>query len=399
MPSIQPPLSEFSVINKQGGALLLYGYEPSGHAAAAEAIQEQFKITYSNLFPINRVNISSDLHPILGPAIAKTYLKIIQKTPALWEYLYDNRKIAEMAEELRKIYLFLGGSKLRNKIRASNPDLIICTHALPCGVIASEKQRGNVTTPLVAVLTDFAIHTYWIHTQVDLYLVPTPHFIAPLMERGVPEHKIQATGIPIHPNFQEPTDPEAIRKKLGFSSDPVLFLSGGSKGMGSIEQIIEVLLHKIPKAQILIPCATNKKLLQTLQLKYAKHPQIQSYPFLSPSQMKELLYASDLLIGKAGGMTLAEALSVGLPMVFLDPLPGQEDRNADFLVQQKTAIKVQDISHLGETISALLRQSDSLEKMRYHAKLLGCPNSTQKAQITIAQKIKIPSLLDSATKI
>ncbi|MBI4052357.1 MAG: hypothetical protein HY400_07610 [Elusimicrobia bacterium] len=374
--------------------LFLYGYEPSGHATAAHALEEQFRIS-SPSDQTHCINLSSDVHPILGPAVAKAYLKIIQKTPTLWEYLYDNQKVAEVTEDLKELFFFLGGGKLRNQIRKINPDVIVCTHALSCNIIAFEKEKGNISCPIVAVLTDFAVHTYWIHPQVDMYLVPASDTANQLTERRIPEEKIRITGMPIPPTFQKPMPPEIAKQKWDIpSSSSTLLISGGSKGLGSLEQMTEILAQKLPLAQILVSCGNNHQLLKNLKTSFNKASSVRVFPYLPIESFKELMCAADLLIGKAGGLTISQALALGKPILLFQPIPGQEEGNTEFLLRNDAATQAKNLTQLVEMAQALLNQKTRLERMSERASALGNPTSSHQSQEAILQLLQrlTPSL-------
>ena len=322
---------------------------------------------------VESVNLSSDLHPVLGPIVARAYFYLIQKLPGLWAYLYDNRAVAELVGRLRRFYLFLEGGKLRRRIRELSPDVIVCTHALSFFSIASEKELGHVSPPLVGVVTDFAVHAYWTRFPCELIIVPAEGLAQEL-------RSVATTGIPIHPIFEEPLAQSGARQRLGLQDAPrVLLLSGGSKAIGDLARAAGALLGAPQAPALLVACGNNDALRQELEKRYPAHPRLHLYGLLEPAQMRELLYAADLAVGKAGGVSCAEALAAGLASVFLHPIPGQEERNVDYLTREGAALRARDVGDAVEKTIALLDDPPLLESMSRRAKALGRPGAAREA--------------------
>lgn len=268
--------------------------------------------------------------------------------------------------------------RLKREILARSPDVVVCTHALSLFSIASEKESGHLDCRIAAVVTDFGIHTYWKRSKADLCLVPTEE-LAGEMDRSAYGGKIRATGIPINPIFEAPGSKRESRALLGLAEEaPVLLLSGGSKAIGPVSDMAEVLLRKIPGARILVACGSNSKLLGALKRRFGQTPGVLIYEQLPAERMRELICAADIFIGKAGGLTCAESLAVGLPLLFYQPIPGQETKNSDYLTQRGAALKARDLAELGNLVSILLGDPGRLEQMSRRAKELGRPGAARR---------------------
>ena len=355
--------------------LFVYGHEPSGHASAAHALE--FCARAQGLEAVC-ANIS-DYHSVLGPAIAKTYLQLIQKWPGLWTALYDNQLVAGVARNWQKLYIGLQGSKLESKLKEIRPDLVVCTHAPPLAALALEKAKGGFDWPLVAVITDFRVHSYWIAPRADLYLAATSEESEFLEGKGIPLARVRDTGIPIHPVFEQPLEKTAARKSLGLSGEsPVILITGGSRGLGQLAVMAQTLLKKLKSSHILIVCGSNQELYEELNARACAGGRLLVFGRLPPDKIKQLMCASDLLIGKAGGLTSSEALAVGLPMIFFKPIPGQEIRNAEFLLERGAAVQARSLDELTGLVAGLL-ESKNIEAMSRKAKALGRPDSARRA--------------------
>ncbi|MBI5629675.1 MAG: UDP-N-acetylglucosamine 2-epimerase [Elusimicrobia bacterium] len=354
---------------------LVYGYEPSGHASAALALEKAISDQGGEAA---RVNISSDLHPVLGPALAKAYLSVIKRVPGLWATLYDNESVAKFARDWRRLYLFLEGGKCRSKLAELGTDLIVCTHAPPLAALALEKKRGGLSARLAGVITDYEAHIYWISPEVDIYLAPTPEVAEALRKKGIPPQRIHVTGIPVHPAFEMPLPQEESRRQLRLPQEAqVFFLCGGSRGLGPLPRIAQSLLADFPRAHVLALCGRNEALARDLEA-LRGGSRLQVYSHQEPESLCRLMGASDILIGKPGGLTMAESLAVGLPVAIVDPIPGQEERNARYLLSQGGAIAAQSPRALTESLKRLF-SNGSLEALRARAKALGRPSAAREA--------------------
>ncbi len=359
--------------------VLVYGYEPSGHSSAALALEAAARFLGHEA---RRVNISADYHPVLGPALAGTYLQVVQKAPGLWDYLYDNPALLAAAQGLRRFYLLMAGGKLQEALSHLKPEAIVCTHAPPLGFLAARKGKGE-GCPVVAAITDYGVHSYWANPQADLYLVAGERSAQDLSSRGVPPAKIRVTGIPIHPIFAEPLDRACARRAFGLAPQArVLLLTGGSRGLGALEGMVRSLLEELGEVFVLAACGNNRELHESLAS--AGDPRIKAYGTLEPGGMRELLAASDLVIGKGGGLTAAEAMALGVPMLIVDPIPGQEERNAEFLTRQGAALRAGP-SQVGRQVRALLEHPDRLERLAQKARALGRPDSARACLEAILQ--------------
>ncbi len=356
--------------------LLVHGYEPSGHASAAIALEA---CAHARGIETVRVNISADYHSVLGPLFAKAYLWCICSFPSLWSAIYDDPWIAKFARGWQRLYLYLAEDKLERRLAHMKPDIIVCTQAPPLAALALAKKKKGLSWPLIAAVTDYRAHRYWLDPPADLYLVATAEAAAALIEQGVARERVRETGIPVHPVFETLLDRTQARRQLGLDEKvPVLLLSGGSRGLGRMREVIELLLKRFPQAQILALCGTNEGLRRELTAAHGAEGRVRAHSPAEAEEMRELMAASDLLIGKAGGMTAAEALAVGLPILVFEPNPGQEAINTDYLVASGAAVRAKSLDELASLVEKLLAPG-ALEPLRRKANFLGRPASAKRA--------------------
>ena len=318
---------------------LIYGCAPSGHYSAARALADFFPTAIIEPVFINL----SEVYPNLGPFVARTYLGVLKKTPFLWDYVYDNDFVAFAAGALKKTVLSYYSRELSALLAAKNIKAVISTQALSAMLMA--HCPASRTTPLFAVLTDFRAHSYWPSENVESYFVPSKHSAQNLVRNGADPARIFVTGIPVRKEFLTPRDTLAERKALGLS--PHLFtvlITGGSRGMGEIFPAIDALAPFLGKLQLMVLCGDNKALARRLTRQYAckKHLKIIAYTDAPSAHYA----ASDLVVAKPGGVTVAETLAVGKPLIIFSPLPGQEEFNSAFLVKNRLAELAEDGAQL-----------------------------------------------------
>jgi len=352
----------------------LYITNYSGHHRASLAIEGAIKKIIPRAETMN-LNILNYANPVMEKIINKAYMGVIKGKPEIWEYLYDNPKVLSKIKGLRESIHRYNSPKLRKLIEEFRPDGIICTQAFPCGMIADYKKSTGVSLPLMGVLTDYAPHSYWIYDNVDVYVVPSEATGRRLIENGIYPDRVKAYGIPIDVKFCDPIDKAAVYGRLGLSpSIPVVLVMGGAQGLGMIKEAIVALNTMRSKVQILAVTGTNRSLYKWLtgRSKSFKNKTL-VYSFVE--NIEEFMGISSLIITKAGGITASEALCMGLPMLILHPLPGQETMNANFLVENEVAIKAGGHQEAAIIVESLLNNESKLQQMKIRAKSLSKPDS------------------------
>jgi processive 1,2-diacylglycerol beta-glucosyltransferase len=357
--------------------VFLYSYKPSGHSKAAQAIEASFR--EGGEIEASELDVCGDLHPILGPVVARAYLELVRKTPSVWDALYDNDGVRRATKEFRDFVHLLQGFRLKERIQKLEPDLVVCTHALPCGSIAALKRSGALSCRLAAVPTDFSVHKYWLDPAVDLYIAPSPRAARELRQLGAPAAKVVDTGIPIQPGFERRPDKAAARRALGLDPErPTALLTGGSRGLGPLLAAAETALHSFVDAQVAVLCGNNTDLLKRARKRFGRHPRAHLFGFV-PDAI-QLTAAADVLVGKAGGVTLSEALAAGLPSLIFEPLPGQERHNCDYLMGEGAAWLAEGLNDLVDKLGRLLERGEDWKRLSERSLALGRPSSARSAR-------------------
>lgn len=357
-------------------ALIFYISRYSGHYHAASAIESGIKKVAGNV-EVEKINALGYTNPILGTIINKAYMEVIKKKPSIWGHIYDNPDFMKKTKRAREALHRFNMSKIKKLLEAHSPDIVFCTQAFPCGMVADYKRSSGDKTPLIGILTDHAPHSYWLFNEVDYYVVPSKETAQALERKGVSSSKIREYGIPVDPRFSQTHDKESIMKTLGLDDEnPAILIMGGSQGLGSVEGVVRSLLtDKEHKYQLMVVTGSNKKLRSKLtrlnKRKGAGKIRILSFV----DNIDELMEASDIIITKAGGMTTAESMVKALPMLVVNPIPGHERMNTDYLVEKGAAIEIEDFSKIHETVNELFDSKGMLKRMKENAKQLAKPNS------------------------
>ncbi|MBU4477843.1 MAG: glycosyltransferase [Candidatus Omnitrophica bacterium] len=368
--------------------LLLYISNNSGHHRATKAIEEAFRLITPDI-RIQNINCFNYTNPILEKVINSIYNKVIKIKPEVWEYLYDNPKIVRKTKTLRKLIHKFNSKKLEKLIQDFKPDAVVCSQAFPCGMIADLKKTYDLKIPLVGVLTDYAAHSYWMYDNVDTYIVPSAQTKNRFIECGIPAERVYPYGIPISPRFSRNSDKENALKTLRLESGiPTILIMGGGQGLGPIEDLIYAVNTIEKPFQVIVVCGTNLRLrrwLEKRRILFRKKMLILGYS----REVDMLMDAVDMIVSKPGGLTTTEALTKGLPIVIVNPIPGQEAKNTEFLLQEGVAVKAEDPLHAGILIEELLNNSQRLRQMKAAALKHAQPQSAvniAKLVLTLIQK-------------
>ncbi|HEY9175361.1 MAG TPA: glycosyltransferase [Verrucomicrobiae bacterium] len=346
-----------------------------GHLAAAAALDEAWHALRPD-DTVERLDLVKFFSPLHRKVHARGYVKLVERAPELWGMLFAKTDTPEAARRLNRIQrLFPGRSRLRfaRHVRQFAPDAVLCTHYEPLETLAQLREQRRGPRPFVAsVVTDFEAHALWMSSGVDLYCVAAEETKARLVARGAAADNIVVTGIPIAAKFSEKVSPRAIRKTLGLRDDlPMILALSGGFGMGPVGKILAA-LDKVTRAfQTVVVCGRNEDLRRELAAQDRAHP---TRVLGFASNMHELMAVADLIITKPGGLTASEALAMGKPLLILDPIPGQEAANSDFLLEHGAAAKVNRVEDLPFRVEQLLG-SKKLTDLAKAAKALGHPRA------------------------
>ncbi|TRZ95130.1 glycosyltransferase [bacterium] len=353
----------------------MYISEVSGHHNATLAIEKALKILEPEAEIIN-LNAFNYTNPISEKVVNHIYMGVIKRIPVVWDYLYDNPAVVKKVDRLKEIVHRFNSPKLKNLFDRFRPDVVICTQAFPCGMVSDYKKTFESALPLIAVLTDYIPHSYWIYDNVNYYIVPSDEVGTRLQKKGVSATKIKAFGIPFDPGFNAPIERDKILENLKLDAQlPNILIMGGSQGLGPIKTIIKSLEKVKIDFQEIIITGTNKKLYKSLKRKIKKLKKtIRLFSYIN--NINELMGIANIIITKPGGVTTAEALSKKIPMIIVKPIPGQEANNASYLVERGAAVKTEKPTNIHHIVENLLKSPERLKHMSESAEDISKPNAS-----------------------
>ncbi|MGC8866597.1 MAG: MGDG synthase family glycosyltransferase [Elusimicrobiales bacterium] len=321
----------------------IYGYEPSGHSSVAKAVCEFLP---SEVVAFRFLNLS-DIFSDTARVIVKGYLEIIQKAPGLWGYLYDSPLLSFLHRNLGITPPPSYTEKIERVIVKNGIDFLVSTHAFS-SIIANRNSMRIKLKKHIGIITDIYAHSFW-PNDLDRYFVPHYETYKSLALNGVAQHKIEISGMPLRKEFYINYNQSKIRKKLKLKNRYTFLISGGSKGLGDIISVIEAIRSIKRKVNIIVLCGLNKHLMREIRsMRYIDDLKIMAVGYHLNTAM--FYAASDCVIGKAGGVTLFETAAMSKPFIVWNAIPGQEERNRDFLKKHSYALCPLNKSELREAI-------------------------------------------------
>lgn len=322
--------------------------------------------------------------------VADGYIGMVKTVPQVYSYIYDRAERATHVPKFRRFVSQYTAANLRKFVDATKPDLVVCTHAFPCGVMSEYKRQFDPTLPVVGIVTDFVVHPFWIYTNIDAYAVATPEMERALLARGVAPERVVISGIPVDPRFATPRLPiPELRAELGLPQDrPIVLIMGGGVGIGPLDKMMRALGHiDLPLAAAVI-VGRNKK----LERRVIAAAETTAYPLRVHGfvdNVFDYMHASDLLLSKPGGLTSSEALAARIPMILVKPLPGQEERNTRYLVTRRAAVRANGEAQLAAAVADFLGSPQKRSETRERIEVLRRPDAARR----VAERIV--ALLDA----
>lgn len=353
-------------MNKKIKVHIFHISEFGGHSQAAHNIKEAILAKQENAQAIN-LNSFQYFYPRTEKIVNFIYTIVIKKIPSLWGKAYNRKTIIKNLMPWRTIVSFISFPKLDRYIKAKNPDCFVTTQAFPCGLIADYKKKYRSKIPLVASITDFYPHSFWVHPFVDKYIVASYEAKQALVSEGVSPKRIHVLGIPISIRFAKDYKRSLIIKEFGFFEklNSVLVMGGGL-GIGPIEETVASLDRIEHDFQIIVVCGRNKFLYRRLKKKRAKIKK-PLFIFGYTDSIDKIMTFSDIIVTKAGGITVSEALAKKMAIIITKPLPGQEEFNVDFLLRKKAILRADTPFQIQRAISALLKDPEKLSQLKGEA--------------------------------
>jgi processive 1,2-diacylglycerol beta-glucosyltransferase len=365
--------------------LVLSASVGAGHLRAAEAIE----LALRQLDPeatVENVDVLKLSSAVFRRVYGQAYLDMVNRTPHVLSYFYDllDRKPSpkQRTDHMRRLVQRMNFGRFLKFLTAEPWDVVVNTHFLPAEIIAGLKVKRKFSAPQITAVTDFETHRLWANEPCEQYFTATPEAAVHLQSWGVPESSITVSGIPIHPMFSVRKDRDGCLARHGLSGDrPIVLQLSGGFGVGPIEKIFRAILDIEKPLELVVVTGRNAALQKELsQAEVPDRHRVHVIGFTT--EIDELMNVADIVVTKPGGLTSSEVLARGAAMAIVNPIPGQESRNSDYLLEHGAAIKLNNVCTLAYKLGELLADSKRLAQLKANARRFGRP----KAAFEIARK-------------
>ena len=345
-----------------------------GHNQVADSLRKSMQERGIESLSIDALEYIS---PMLKESVSQGYLMSTKRIPKIYGKVYrlaEKRDNEGEDSKFLKITNSILAKKLVRFVENYKPDVIVCTHVFAAILVSyvANKIHGNIKT--VGIITDFTIHPYWEDTSVDYYITAHELLTNQAEKKGLASEKVIPSGIPINPKFAKKMDKSEARRLLGVEDKRTVLVMSGSMGYGKIGRIIKKLDSSGMDFQIISVCGNNERLKRKID-GYKLNKKIYNYGFTDKVDI--FMDAADCIVTKPGGLTTSEALAKGLPMIMANPIPGQEDRNVEFLLNNGAAMKVSSTFPVDEAIYQMFTNTTRRKNIGEIVSVLGRPNSTE----------------------
>ena len=391
--------------------LILAATTGGGHMRAADALKE-YILSQDENAEIKIEDVIEYISPFVNKAVTGGYVYMAKNTPTMYGTFYKsiddenspvNRTVEMVTVSFKK--------RLMPLIEEFKPDIIVTTQSLATELYASLKKLLGLKIPIISILTDFAIHQTYIYEGVDAYVVSSRKMVDDLVSRGVERVRVYPYGIPVKQEFYKEIDRLTAFESEGLDPElPTILIMAGSFGVTDILKIYHKIVKSPEDFQIIVITGKNEKLydnferyLKRITIKNTlaeineiikpnskKRRRIASKPtklLYFTNEVEKYMHMADLIVTKPGGLTVTEAISVGLPMAIFKAIPGQEEQNADFLVNKNMAVRLEKDKTCTTMITRLLREPDRLDGMKKSIREFSKGNSAKNIYILMQELI------------
>lgn len=365
----------------------------AGHVRAAEALRQCAAAEFPGVEALH-LDVMDYASSAFRKLYTDAYIRLVNKHPALWGMLYqvtsDARSDATL-NKMRRSIERMNTRALRRRIDEFAPHAIVCTHFLPAEILMHEIRRGRLDVPVWVQVTDFDLHRMWVIPRMTGYFAANDEIGFRMRTLGMDGAAVHVVGIPIVPAFAQRLPRELCAAEIGI--DPrrrTLLLMGGGAGVGHLDQVAQSLLTLDHDFQLIVLAGRNAAALELLQALAQQYPG-RLFPHGFTNQVERLMACADLVITKPGGLSTSECLAMGAPMIVHSPIPGQEERNADYLLEQGVALKAVDPVGLAYRVNALLGAPQRLALMSERARELARPHAARDVLRTVLAALHAPA--------
>ena len=366
-------------MNRKPRVLLLSASSGAGHVRAAQALEKAFAVRGD--CEVEHIDTIQYVSKLFQRVYDKTYISMVRRAPELMGVLYERTDQPWQNARRRLALDRLNAQPMIRLLKRVQPDLCVATHFLPAEIIAWLIAKKKLRAKNAIVVTDYDVHAMWLCHTVGRYYLAISEAAEYLAGVGVPREILRVTGIPIDPLFAIPLDRATARAELKLEAKShILLLAAGGYGIGPLEQLVRDLLALQKPWQFVAIAGKSEKMKKRLEDVASSAGTLESgarrlVPVGFTNRMDQYMAAADLLIGKAGGLTTSEALARHLPMALIEPIPGQEVRNADHLLEAGAAIRCNNLPAAAWKIAKLLDDTSRMDEMRRSAAQMARPDA------------------------
>jgi len=352
----------------------------AGHFRAADGIKKYIDATYPGEYQVDLIDGLNYVSKTVDKIVIKSYVNMARYSPKTWSKIY------KMGEEHHSLDGFSNGvqkllsHKLFELFEEQDPDIVISTHFFMTEMVACLKRKGKTNCKLAVILTDYASHKFWLSSneQVDMYFVANEQMKYTLKHFGIPEEKINVTGIPIRPEFLQSYDRKALFEEFEFTEGVPTFLvfGGGQYGMSDSSKLFKGILDVKQNIQIIAIAGKSEKAKASFE-ELANNSDKKVIVLGFTDRVAELMSISDFVVSKPGGLTTTEILVSNVPFIIFNPVPGQEEENSEFLTNNGAAFRLYKIKNTTPQLEQLIDDTYRIENMKLMQKHIAKPNSTK----------------------
>jgi processive 1,2-diacylglycerol beta-glucosyltransferase len=369
--SLMPPRSPFlCILSCKWG---------DGHQRVGEAIAAAWRAATGG--PAVVLDYFAEfVHPLYSTLGTLAYVEAVRLRPALYGMVYEATDRIRQESGLQRTINRVGMTRLDRYLRRARPAVVCCVHCTAAGTMSDLKAAGRTQIPCAAAVTDYDTHAQWIHPHVDRYCVPSESVRRGFIARGIPGERLTVTGLPVARKFRQGFNRSALVREFGLRPHrPVVLVMAGAYAMlGGVLDIVRVLAEDPRAPQTVVVCGRDDGLVRRVRAA-TEGAEDRFKVFGYVHDVERLMAVSDLLITKAGAVTVSEALVRGLPMLIYRPIPGQEARNTQYLVEHGAALAPRTPDALRRRLAVLLTDGAALGAMRRAALAIARPGAADEA--------------------
>lgn len=359
--------------------MILYASIGGGHYKAADSIKNHILSNYPS-YDVEMIDALKYTNKLIDKIIIKSYVNMARYSPKIWGEIYKisekQYSVANFSNAVQKIL----SNKLFKLFKDEDPDIVVSTHPFITEMVAILKKKEKTRAKLCVIITDYASHKFWEikHQYVNMYFVANEEMKYSLIKNKIRANKIYVTGIPVNHSFVEKHDRNKILNEFGLShhKKTILIFGGGEYGMSNVKNFFKGILELKEDVQIIAiagKSVKNKKLFESISANSSKKVVILEYT----NKIPELMYIADFVISKPGGLTTTEIIASQVPFIIINPVPGQEEENSNFLLNNGAAVRLFDPSKTVPFMEQLLNNTFRIENMKIMQQHIAKPNSTE----------------------